>query len=280
MPCSVGSVDGEGNRVALFPRMEEREDDIMKREVRVSIELLMVTLSRVSSQGHRALLTPPDLACGTGKYTHFLSTLGASAVTGYDISPTMISSAQALYPSSTHSALHFSVLDCSLLSSLPLSEKGYYDLVFSAWFLNYAGTERELTNMFAFIEAAMVEGGQFVGLTTDAHDADMSVPKHDFYGLDVEVLEPDYIAPDTGEVVGIKAKVRVGSGGFEFDCYQFRADVYERCARRAGLEVRWRDCVVPDDQRRETRYWDEWLRRPTFAMLEARRVGEWGSVEC
>lgn len=187
----------------------------------------------------------------------------------------MISSAQALYPLSTHSALHFSILDCSLPSFLPLSEKGSYDLVFSAWFLNYAGTERELTNMFTFIEAAMVEGGRFVGLTTDAHDADMSLPKCNFYGLDIEVLEPQYVAPDTREVLGIKAKVKVGKGGFEFDCYQFRAGVYERCARRAGLELRWRDCVVPDDERKVTGYWDEWLRRPTFAMLEARRVGEW-----
>ena len=187
----------------------------------------------------------------------------------------MISSALTTYPPSTHPSLHFDVLDCSIPSSLSASEKGSYDLVFSAWFLNYAGTERELTNMFAFIEAAMAEGGRFVGLTTDVHDADKSIPKHDFYGLDVEVLDPQYVAPDTREVVGIKARVRVGKGGFEFDCFQFRADVYERCARRAGLEVRWRGCVVPDDERRETGYWDEWLKRPTFTMLEARRLGQW-----
>jgi SAM-dependent methyltransferase len=239
------------------------------------MKLLMITLSRVSSQCRSAPLTPPDLACGTGKYTHLLSTLGASAVTGYDISPTMISSALTTYPPSIHPNLHFDVLDCSLPTSLPLSEKRSYDLVFSAWFLNYAGTERELTNMFAFIEAAMGEGGRFVGVTTDAHDGDMALPKHDFYGLDIEVLEPQYVAPDTGEVVGVKAKVKVGKGGFEFDCFQFKAEVYERCARRAGLEVRWRNCVVPDDERRETGYWDEWLKRPTFAMLEARRAVEW-----
>ena len=187
----------------------------------------------------------------------------------------MISSALTTYPPSTHPSLHFDVLDCSIPSSLSASEKGSYDLVFSAWFLNYAGTERELTNMFAFIEAAMAEGGRFVGLTTDVHDAVKSIPKHDFYGLDVEGVDPQYVAPDTREVVGIKARVRVGKGGFEFDCFQFRADVYERCARRAGLEVRWRGCVVPDDERRETGYWDEWLKRPTFTMLEARRLGQW-----
>lgn len=129
--------------------------------------------------------------------------------------------------------------------------------------------------MFRVICAQMTPGGRFVGLTTDAHDEEMAVPKHSFYGLDVLVLDPAYVAPDTGAVVGIRARVRVGQGGFEFDCFQFREQVYERCAQEAGLEIRWRDVVVPDDERRETEYWAEWLRRPTFSMLEAKRVGEW-----
>lgn len=129
--------------------------------------------------------------------------------------------------------------------------------------------------MFRVIEAQMSPRGRFVGLTTDAHDPDMAVPKPDFYGLDIVVLDPAYVAPDTGEVVGIKARVRVGQSGFEFDCFQFRADVYERCARAAGLEVKWRDCVVPDDERKGNGYWDLWLKRPTFAMLEAKRLDEW-----
>lgn len=183
----------------------------------------------------------------------------------------MIAGALAAYPIKEHPSLFFDVADCSVIDSLPPSNNGTFDLVFSAWFLNYAGSERELTNMFRVIESQMAPGGRFVGLTTDAHDADMHIPKPNFYGLDILVLDPAYVAPDTGEVVGIKAKVKVGKGGFEFDCFQFRADVYERCARTAGLEVRWRQCVVPDDERKHTGYWKEWLARPTFAMLEARR---------
>ncbi|KAF3050620.1 hypothetical protein E8E11_010590 [Didymella keratinophila] len=170
----------------------------------------------------------PNLACGTGKYTHLLSTLGATCAYGYDISHTMIAGALDAYPVKEHPLLFFDVADCSILSSLPPSNNGTFDLVFSAWFLNYAGSERELTNMFRVIESQMAPCGKFVGLTTDGHDPDMHIPKPDFYGLDILVLDPAYVAPDTGEIVGIKAKVRVGKGGFEFDCFQFRAEVYER----------------------------------------------------
>lgn len=184
----------------------------------------------------------------------------------------MIAGAQGTYPHSQYPDLHFGIADCSILQSLPAADNESYDVVFSAWFLNYAGSETELTNMFRVIESQMKPGGRFVGLTTDAHDSDMHVSKPNFYGLDIEVLDPAYVAPDTGKVVGIKARVKVGKGGFEFDCFQFREEVYERCAKEAGLEIKWREVVVPDDERKESDYWDGWLRRPTFAMLEARRA--------
>jgi hypothetical protein len=40
----------------------------------------------------------------------------------------------------------------------------------------------------------------------------------------------------------------------------------------AGLEIKWREYVVPDDERKQTGYWEDWLARPTFAMLEAIRA--------
>jgi hypothetical protein len=38
------------------------------------------------------------------------------------------------------------------------------------------------------------------------------------------------------------------------------------------LKLIWGKCVVPDDERNQTDYWEEWLARPTFAMLEATRI--------
>ncbi|KAF2795118.1 S-adenosyl-L-methionine-dependent methyltransferase [Melanomma pulvis-pyrius CBS 109.77] len=209
-----------------------------------------------------------DLACGTGRYTHLLSTLGAASVTGYDISSAMIAGARAAYP-----GLTFAVADCSRPLAPPPPHP--FDLIFAGWFLNYAGTPAELAAMFRVIEQNLAPGGRFVGITTNVHDAQMRLPKPDFYGLDIEVLDPRYVAPgdDGGEVLGIKARVVAQTAPpFGFDVFQFEADVYERCAREAGLRLRWRDPVVPDDERKGTGFWDRWLERPTFVVVEAGRI--------
>ncbi|KAJ4364129.1 hypothetical protein N0V83_009584 [Neocucurbitaria cava] len=226
-----------------------------------------------------------DLACGTGKYTSLLLSHGASSVHAYDISPAMISAAQTTYPPSTYPNLHFSVADCSIPGTLPHSSPSSsssdekFDIVFAGWFLNYAGTRRELTNMFRVIEESLApprqgeEGGRFIGVTTNVHDALMHLEKLNFYGLDVLVLDPHYKEEEEGEVLGIKARVVVqGETPFQFDVFQFRREVYERCAEEAGLRLRWREVVVPEDERREGGYWERFLERPTFVVVEAVRA--------
>ncbi|KAJ4351904.1 uncharacterized protein N0V89_007248 [Didymosphaeria variabile] len=215
-------------------------------------------------QGKRCL----DLACGLGFYSALLVKLGAASVHGYDISSTMVEAARKAYPSSSLPNLHFEIADCSAPENLP--EGKPFDVVFAGWFLNYAGTEKELTSMFRTIAQNLAVGGKFVGVTTNVTDPWVKEDKKDFYGIEVEVLEKEYVAPDTGRQIGIKARVTVLSEPpFSFDVFQFRSEVYERCAQEAGLEIRWREHVLPDDERRESGYWDEWLRRPTFSVIEA-----------
>jgi SAM-dependent methyltransferase len=209
-----------------------------------------------------------DLACGTGKTSDLLSRLGASSVLGYDISSSMINAARSTYPS-PH--LKFETRDCSVPEQM--KHDSPFDIVFAGWFLNYAGTEAELTNMFRVIEQNLFPTGKFVGVTTNAHDKWVHLPKVDFYGLDIEVLDPAYIAPDTGKEVGIKARVVVkGDTPFSFEVFQFRSEVYERCAREAGLRLRWCELVVPDDGRLQEGYWEDFILRPTFDVVEARRI--------
>ena len=183
----------------------------------------------------------------------------------------MIEGARATYPSSAHPNLTFEVRDCSLPERMKHDES--FDIVFAGWFLNYAGTEGELTNMFRVVEQNVKEGGKFVGVTTNVHDPYLIEPKMDFYGLDILVLDPAYIAPDTGKEVGIKARVVVkGDHPFNFDVFQFRKEVYERCAEKAGLKLKWCELVLPDDKRVKEGYWDRYVERPTFAVVEAVRA--------
>lgn len=212
-----------------------------------------------------------DLACGTGRYTALLSSLGASTVHGYDISSAMISGALGSYPPSTHPNLHFGIADCSKPSNLPVNDP--FDIIFAGWFLNYAGTEAELVSMFKVIAQNLADGGKFVGITTNVKDKLMKEPKMDFYGLDILVLEKEYVAPDTGKEVGIKARVVAHTEPqIQFDVFQFKEEVYERCAREAGLKLEWRDAVVPDDERKEGDYWKRWLDRPTFVIIQAKKA--------
>jgi hypothetical protein len=185
----------------------------------------------------------------------------------------MIAGALATYPPSTYPKLDFSVRDCSVPSAMTHSTP--FDVIFASWFLNYAGTEHELTNMFRVIEQNLSRsaGSRFVGITTNVHDALMQVPKLGFYGLDVLVLDAAYVAPDTGVEVGVRARVVVhAETEFSFDCFQFRRDVYERCAVRAGLRLEWKGLVLPDDERRGTGFWERFLERPTFGVVEAVRM--------
>jgi SAM-dependent methyltransferase len=183
----------------------------------------------------------------------------------------MIDSCVTTHPSTPTCTFSFAVGDCSIPSLMQHDSK--FDIVFAGWFLNYAGTEKELINMFKVIEQNLKEGGRFVGVTTNAHDPFVQLPKLDFYGIDVHVLDAAYVAPDTRREVGIKAKVAVGGeGGFAFDVFQFRAEVYERCAKEAGLRLRWCELVLPEDERREQGYWERYVERPTFDVVEAVRL--------
>ncbi|KAF2656969.1 S-adenosyl-L-methionine-dependent methyltransferase [Lophiostoma macrostomum CBS 122681] len=215
-----------------------------------------------------------DLACGTGRYTHLLSTLGATSVTGYDISPAMIAGAQSTYPPSEYPTLSFAVADCSK----PLPPQPHpYDVIFAGWFLNYAASLSQLTSMFRVIASNLAPGGRFVGITTNVLDPRMTEPKTDFYGVDVEIVEGDYVDPENGERLGIKARV-VAHTQFEirFEVYQFERGVYERAAKEAGVRLEWKVPVLPDEnggeregEKRGEGYWDRWAERATFVIVEA-----------
>ena len=183
----------------------------------------------------------------------------------------MIEGAQKTYPPSEYPDLHFAVADCSKPEHLPRHDEPF-DVVFAGWLLNYAASEAELVDMFRLIEAQLKTDGRFVGVTTNVDDPFVKEPKLNFYGLDIEVVEKEYVAPDTGKEVGIVAKLTAHTEPVvQFQCYQFRKEVYERCADRAGLVLSWKEPVLPDDERKETGFWDRWVARPTISIVGAVR---------
>lgn len=183
----------------------------------------------------------------------------------------MVEGARSRFAAEEYSNITFEIRDCSIPETMKHDKP--FDIVFAGWFLNYASTEAELINMFRAIEQNLVDGGKFVGVTTNVHDPKMAEPKMDFYGIDVLVLDPAYVAPDTNKEVGIFARVVVkGDVPFSFDCYQFREEVYERCATQVGLKIKWHDVVLPEDERMKGSYWDWFVDRPTFSVIEAVRA--------
>lgn len=183
----------------------------------------------------------------------------------------MIDGARDSFPRSTYPSLSFEVRDCSVPEKM--KHDALFDIVFAGWFLNYAGTEDELVRMLRVIEQNLAEDGKFVGITTNVDDPHVKEPKMNFYGIDVLVLDPAYVAPDTGKEAGIKARVVVkGDMPFSFDVFQFRKEVYERCAEKAGLRLGWGELVLPDDERVKSGYWDRCIERPVFTIIEAVRA--------
>jgi SAM-dependent methyltransferase len=193
-----------------------------------------------------------ELACGSGFYlAHFLE-WGASKVVGVDISSAML--AQARQTASTHhppqasdSLITLKLADCSIPSSY---EGGPFDLVFGAWFLNYASSGAEMVDMFRNIALNLKPGGRFVAVTPPpAHDptasirAEMDARPGGSEGLSIQI---------TGVVedgVSMHLHADTPCGAVDFDCYHLRKDVHEAAARAGGLggELVWSVTKVDDD---------------------------------
>ncbi|KOS46681.1 hypothetical protein ACN38_g2307 [Penicillium nordicum] len=117
-------------------------------------------------------MTVLDVACGTGYYCSRLLSWGASSVTGMDISSSMLSAASVRLSSSIDSGCaRFVLADGKQPQSFaPDHQPNYFDVVFGAWFLNYAQNKTELIAMFANIAQNLKPGGVFLGVVPDPSD--------------------------------------------------------------------------------------------------------------
>lgn len=172
-----------------------------------------------------------DLACGTGYFAQKAVHQGARRVVGVDISPVMID--EARNHSKEDSRLEFYVGDCSK----PLGV-GTFDVILANWFLNYASNAEEQLTMWKNIHAHLKPGGRCIGITPNLELLKGPFPKGYRFGVALDVV---------GEVEdGVKYMVSVDNPPFQFENYMLRKDVYEACARGAGLgQIEWLSAVDP-----------------------------------
>lgn len=230
-----------------------------------SIELHSVRSALGDISGLRCL----DLACGVGYYSQKLVGWGAAHVVGVDISAEMVKGAQEACKGD--SRLEFFVGDCADPRQWALSsreqqireEKGF-DLVLGAWLLNYASSEAELLSMWRNIHCNLKPGGRFVGITPNM-SLDMSEPLDDRYGITARGIQK--------VEHGWKVRLTVYTAPkIEFETYHLNDGVYETTAAAAGMEhLEWENILLPDGEKKDSGYWDEFVRRPHAGICTAVR---------
>jgi SAM-dependent methyltransferase len=218
-------------------------------------ELRKTTIARIERVNVRQEILPIiqeafvlDLACGTGFYSHAFLSWGASRVVGVDISSAMLDEARALSEDSANS-ITFLEADCSKPQSFP---GGPFDIVFGAWFLNYAANKAEMVEMFQNIHLNLKPGGRFVGVTPP--------PTNDPAGLIEQECKARPLPTASGGLYStVINEVKDGvyfhlhsdtpAGDLDFDTYHLRKDVWKEAAREAGFEgkLRWDVTNVPGD---------------------------------
>lgn len=130
------------------------------------------------------------------------------------------------------SRLKFYVGDCSK----PLG-MGTFDVIFANWFLNYASNTEGQLAMWKNIHAHLRPGSRCIGITPKLELLKGPFPKGYRFGVMLDVVE---------EVMdGVRYMVSVDNS-LQFEDYMLRKDVYESCAREAGLgQIEWLPPVDP-----------------------------------
>lgn len=205
-----------------------------------------------------------DLACGLGRYSHLLIEQGAEHVVGLDISEGMIAGAKesvANLPPEQAAKFEFRTEDCSQPAKIA---GGPFDLVFAAWFLNYARDYEAMLAMWKNIYSNLKPGGRLVAIVPNL-SLNMDAPLDPRYGMTV------------GSIGKVKDGWRCRLTAFtepllQFEMYHLSQEVYVKCAQEAGMaDFNFHPHVLPEDERKHSGYWDVYNERPHFEVLTARR---------
>lgn len=218
-------------------------------------EVRKQTISLVERVNVRQIVLPTvqgasvlDLACGSGYYSHAFARWGAKKVVGVDISSGMVDKARALTDHQSGD-VEFIVADCSKAMSFP---GGPFDIVFGAWYLNYAASGKEMVEMYQNILSNLKPDGRYIGVTPPPTDDPRGFIERECIVRPLPIASGGLYSSvnrDVEEGVDMHLHSDTAAGALDFDCFWLRKDVWETAAREAGFkgQMEWSSTKIPED---------------------------------
>jgi len=203
-----------------------------------------------------------DLACGEGFYTRQICRRGAARTVGIDLSAGMIELAQQ-QESSQALGIEYLVSDAR---TLEVADQ--FDVVVSAYLLNYARDAAELQSMCQSIARALKPGGRFVTVNSSPLLHFPSAPSFRPYGFETRVTG------DWGPGAPIKWIFHLPDGTFEIENYFLCQQTHEAAFRQAGFdEICWHSPQLsPEGMTAQGEsYWETFLQHSPIVLIECRK---------
>jgi len=200
-----------------------------------------------------------DVACGEGFYTRQVRRRGAERVSGGDMSHGMIALARG-QEERQRLGIEYVIGDAR---ELPATQE--YDLVVSAYLLNYARDREELGSMCSAIARSLKPGGRFVTVNQSPALRFPDAPSYRRYGFETSVRGP------WREGAPITWKFHLDDGSFEIENYHLDVAIHEQAFRGAGFRaVRWHaPRLAPEGSRAHGKeFWSTLLEHPPLTFIE------------
>jgi toxoflavin synthase len=200
-----------------------------------------------------------DVACGEGHFTRMLRNAGAAEVVGVDISERMIDLAreqEARQPL----GIEYRVEDAKAVAG-----QADFDLVVGVWLLVYAQTRAELAQMCRGLASRLSPGGRFVTVVGNPAVYDFDpLPDYRKYGLTLSLADHVF------EGAPIKWMLLLEDSTLEIENYYMPITAYDSALTQTGFrEFAVHMPEVPPAPDDEPSYWDDFLRYPSFVLLDA-----------
>lgn len=200
-----------------------------------------------------------DIACGEGFYTRLIRELGATRVTGIDLSQGMIDLARS------QEAEHQQGIEYIVGDARELPGTDQYDLAVAAWLLNYARNRSELQSMCDGIAGALKPGGRFVTVNCNPAQTFPTAPSYRQYGFEITV------AGEWQEGAPVRWRFHLDDGYIDLENYHLNIATHEAAFRQAGFrEIIWHTPQLSPEglQEHDPEFWASLMDRPPMTFIE------------